>query len=267
MALTLAYDNTVSRVRINVDTLGAATTVTISRSLDQVTWTVVRGGQDLPVTASAAALDDYEFTPSVINYYRAVPSTGATQTGNITPVITDVWLKSLNRPFLNRPVACANLGEITRPARSTTFDVIGRSMPVAVSDVRGSRRFTLQVVTGISAGCGDTDGQDSDATTLDLLMASGDPVLLQSPPGSLIPTMYATVGDTSSAPTITGSHKRIFQLPLTEIAAPGADIVGSTATWQTVLSNYATWNDVMTALATWHDVLELVASPTEVIVP
>jgi hypothetical protein len=266
MAVTLTYDGTLSRVRISVTALGAATTATVERSLDLVAWTVVRGGQSVPVSGGLLALDDYEFTAGALNTYRVTPDVGAAQTDSITPVLTEVWLKSIGRPFLNRVVECADVGEITRPARGGVFDVVGRSYPVAVSDVRGSRRFNLQVATGTTAACADTAAADADADTLELLLASGDPLFLQSP-DPLIPTMYVYVGDVTYVRAIRGSAKRIYQLPLTEIAAPGADIVGSTSTWQTVLDTYATWQDVLTANPTWNDLLELVASPSEVIVP
>jgi hypothetical protein len=267
MALALTYDDTLSRVRISATGLGAAATATIERSLDQIIWTTVRGGQSATVTAGAVNLDDYEFAAGVLNYYRVTPNVGAATTATIIPVLTAVWIKSIGRPFLNRLVECTDVGEITRPARGGVFDVVGRSMPVAVSDVRGSRRFTLQIATGTAATCGDNLTPDEDAENLELLLASGDPVFIQAPPGDVVPTLYAAVGDVTWTRAIRGSLKRIWQVPLTEVAAPGADIVGATATWQTVLSTYGTWQDVLNAQPTWADVLNMVAAPSEVIVP
>jgi hypothetical protein len=59
----------------------------------------------------------------------------------------------------------------------------------------------------------------------------------------------------------------VFTLPITEVAAPGADVVGSVGTWQTVVNTYATWSDVLANHPTWADLLTLVGSTNDVIVP
>jgi hypothetical protein len=67
------------------------------------------------------------------------------QTDDITPTITEPWLKSVARPFLNQPVTFGgDTFAMERPARRGVFDVVGRSLPVAVSDVRSSRRYSLR---------------------------------------------------------------------------------------------------------------------------
>lgn len=70
MTVTLTMDTTLSRVRVAVDGLGAAVTATVERSTNGITWTTVRGGLDVPVTAGSCAVDDYEFVPGVENTYR-----------------------------------------------------------------------------------------------------------------------------------------------------------------------------------------------------
>src|SRR5690606_18608146 len=146
--------------------------------------------------------------------------------------------------------------EVTRHARGGVFDVVGRSLPVAVSDVRGSRQWTLRVLT-------DTAEQ---AAAVDLILASGDPIFLHMPPGMPMGSgTYAVIGDTTE--TNLDGVVRLFTLPLTETAAPAADVVGATSTWQTVVSNYATWADVVAAHATWAELLELIGDPSEVVVP
>lgn len=71
MSVTATYDTTLSRVRVSATGLGSSTVATLERSTDQVRWTTVRGGVDVPVTSGATAtVDDYEFTPDVPNYYR-----------------------------------------------------------------------------------------------------------------------------------------------------------------------------------------------------
>ncbi|MEU3452187.1 hypothetical protein ABZ671_00890 [Micromonospora sp. NPDC006766] len=249
MTMTLAYDTGLSRVRVSVTGLAGVTTV--ERSADLVRWTTVRGGVSLTPTGGTISIDDYEFTPDVANTYRA-----SGQTATITPAIDSVWIKSLARPFLNRPVRVVGWDDTTRPARAGVFDIIGRSMPVAVTEVRGSRRWSIDILTLTR----------DEATDIDMLAASGDTVLVQVP--STWPSRggYVAIGDTTEAHPQRGSIERLWTLPLTEVAAPGPDVVGASSTWQTVINGYSRWQDVITAKPRWADLLELVGNPTDVIV-
>lgn len=182
--------------------------------------------------------------------------------GSITPVIDQVWLKSIVRPFLNRQVTVRDYSEITRKSRSGVFDVRGRSAPVAVTDVRASRQWTLDVNT--------YTGQER--SDLDLLLASGDILLVHVPPNSgrisATPGGYVSVGDTKEATPPTAELEwRVFSLPCTEVVAPGPEVVGSTVTCQSVLNLYATCAAVLAAHPTCLSVMELIGSPTDVIVP
>lgn len=235
----------------------------VERSVDGVRWTTVRGGESVPVDNNlAAAIDDYEFVPDVANTYRfrILSPDGVqtqTQTTTITPMIGTVWLKSIARPFLNRPVTVVGYSEVTRPDRGGVFDVVGRSFPVAVTDVKGSRRYTLDVLT-------ETLDQ---AAELDIILAAGDPMLIQAPAASAVPGMYAVIGDVTATRTGRASTRRVFSLPLTEVAAPGPGIVGATVTWQSVITAFDTWADVNTAEDTWQDLNDLIGDPTEVVAP
>lgn len=178
----------------------------------------------------------------------------AQQTGSVTPNLTTVWLKSITRPFLNTPVVALKPEPIveTEP-RNGIFPVIGRSKPVAVTDRRAAKGYELRLLAETE------DEQDR----VGLVIDSGDPIFLHVPAGSPRPgSIYAVIGPTSFNPS-----SEVFTLPLREVAAPGADVVGATSTWQTVINTYATWADVIAANATWADLLELVGDPSEVIVP
>lgn len=181
------------------------------------------------------------------------------QTSSITPTLTEVWLKSIPRPFLNRPVTPVLRPDTTvaRPARVGIFDVVARTNPIAVSSVRGSRRWTMYVRTLTAL----------DATNTDLLLASGDVLLVQAPPSCTVETGYVAVGDTQESLHPLRPLRKTFTLPMTEVAAPGPDVVGATSTWQTVLNTYATWAALIAANPTWADLLTLVGDPSEVIVP
>ena len=265
MALTLTYDAQLSRVRVAASALSvSAVSATVERSTDQVRWSTVRGAGSLAVSGQGASVDDYEFAPDVVDYYRVTAyDAGGAQTDQVTafvtPTLTQVWLKSVARPFLNRPVEVRDFGEIRRPSRTGTFEVVGRSFPVAVTDVRGSKRWNLTLNTRTP--------EESDG--VDLITASGDILLVHVPATgrlSAVPGGYVAIGDTTEVvPPTADLMLRIHTLQCTEVAAPGPDVVGATSTWQTVVNTYATWADVLTAHATWASVLELIGSPTDVI--
>jgi len=244
-----------------LSTLFGATTV-----IPAGTWVYLSAVVPAPVSATQARLlVNQAGLPAVGNTWHLdeaqlnlLGSTaGPMLTGNVTPVIDRVWIKSIARPFLNRAVIIQDYSDIQRPARAGVFEVVGRSFPVTVSDVRGSRRWTLDILTETP----------TEADTLDLILSSGDPLYVQVPPDCDVPGGYVTVGDTTERRPARKSVRRIFSLPCTETAPPGPDVHGAPYTWAGVLADYATWADVMAANATWADLMDNIGSPSDVIVP
>ena len=185
-----------------------------------------------------------------------LPDTG---TPVITPILEGVWIKNVAKPWLNRRVAVVEASAIERPTRGGTFDVVGRTNPVTVTDVRASRRLELTILADTA----------QEANDLELGLSAGDVILLHVPPGCPLPieTMYAAVGDVESEQVSRYSEVRVLTLPLTETAAPGPDIVGTTITWSGVINAYSTWQALIDAMPTWGDVLEQIGAPGDVIVP
>ncbi len=209
-------------------------------------------------------LDDYEFAADVLSTYRVtamddglVPTDIETVT--ITPTLDQIWLKSPARPFLNRRVTVVNPSDIGRPNRGQDFDVTSRSYPVAVTELRGSRRFPIMLYVDNAA----------DAQTLEFILAGGDVLFIHTPADCDVPGGYVLVGDTLQRRPAGRAHgePRVFVLPCTEVAAPGPDVYAASSTWDSILAAFATWDAVLTAFATWDDVLAFVGSPAEVIVP
>jgi hypothetical protein len=263
VALSATYNSDLSRYVLAGTALGASATYAVfDRTTDSINYTIVRGGGFVVVTSQLAGLSDYEFPSGVAVTYR-VRSYNVTNvlqqtfTTTVSPSVADVWVKVPARPYLNRSVVVTGVGDVSRPARNGVFPVIGRSFPVGVADVRQSRQFTLEVMTDTAAG----------TSEFDLLLMSGEPIFLQVPPAFPVPSLYAMIGDTSVNEPARGDLTRIWSLPLTEVAAPSSDVVGSLGTYQTVKSTFASYADVLAAKATYADLLEMIGSPTEVVVP
>ena len=178
------------------------------------------------------------------------------QTAVITPTLDGIWLKSIARPFLNRRITVTDFSALTRPSRAGVFDIVGASDAIAVNDVRGSKRFSLEVMTS---------GQ-ADESNLDLVLASGDPMLIHVGATCRVPGGYVTIGETSDARHTPRATRRFFDLPCTISAPPGPDVIGAALTWQTVLNTYPTWRALFAAHGTWANLLTLIGSPADVVV-
>jgi hypothetical protein len=261
---TATYDATLARVRLTATGLYGVGHVEIVR-FDTATFTNaedVRGGNLAPA-AGTVRVDDYEFTDGVANTYQLRIYDGAgtllsSLTATVTPVLGGVWLKSVARPFLNQTVTVVDFGELTRPARGGVFEVLGRRLPIAVTEVRGSRRYELVLYAAARA----------DVDALALFLSFGDTVYLHVPHGCVVPASgHFYVGDVSEVrPPKHDSLARRFVLPLTEVDAPDETIVGATITWAGVVAAYPTWADVIAAKATWLDLQESISDPGDEVV-
>lgn len=244
----------------NITTYGTAV---VERSTDGVRWSAARGGLSLDGQAnSVLRLDDYEFADSAPNRYRVrvvEPASGATlwtESDQITPTLTSHWLKSIGRPWLNMPVRLGPRRDRRYAARSTVLDIVNRTDPVVVTDLRASAAFDLPVRTSDA----------TEAQRLQYLLAGGDILLLHAPAGSKYRTCYVTVGDVGEG-ILGASAVEHWLLPCQTSAAPEADVVGATTTCDTILAHFATCTAVQAAFATCAAVTEYVANPSDVIVP
>jgi hypothetical protein len=137
------------------------------------------------------------------------------------------------------------------------FPIVGRSTAVAVTDVSSHLEYELTIATK-------TRGEADD---LRYLLKSGDTLYLQTPPDYPVPGGYYTVGNVGETRQGLPWERRWFTLPLTSVAEPGPEVVGTTYTIASMVAEYATIADVIADNATIADLLQRVASPSEVLVP
>lgn len=235
----------------------AATAVTsdASRTLMWAREVTEAGSQTVTIGGVGAASDTY------LTVLLVSGLADGTETASITPDLDGrAWLKSIKHPFLNRPIHRVLAGggqSISRASRGAVFDVQGRSVPVAVTDIRSSREFTLTIQVPDEAAARD----------MDLTLASGDVFFLQIPP-ELAPHMtggYVRIGESTQhreADTIMWR----FTIPCTVVAPPGPGVVGTTMTWGGVFRLYGSWDALVASNPTWGDLLATVGSPDDLVV-
>jgi hypothetical protein len=265
MALTATYDPVLSRIRLSGTALNVASTyMVVERSTDNfITSDFVRGGSHKAIAGGVGKLDDYEFPAGVLLWYRVTAyDVGNVQRATfITTITQDLdsdWIKVPAAPFLNRKIVVSDIGDRSLPARQSIFDIIGRSDPVSVADIRSSKRFDAKLYT-FSA---------QEEEDLEYLLSSGEIIFIHLPVANkCMPGGYYAVGDvTWNATGSKARPKRTWNLPLTGVAPPAPDIVGSSYTWQSVLNDYGSWSAVLAANASWAALLERVGDPGDVIV-
>lgn len=183
------------------------------------------------------------------------------EVASITPSLDGkVWLKSIRHPFLNRPVfkvLAVSGQDIGRATRGGAHEVAGRSAPIAVTDVRGSKSFTITVQAEDEAA----------AATIDLVLASGDVFLIHVPPEKAphVQGGYVVIGDTSQYRPADTVRWR-FTLPCRVVVPPGPGVVGTTLTWGTVMNQFGSWEALLAAYPTWSVLLQAVGSPDDLVV-
>jgi hypothetical protein len=229
--------------------------------LSGINGTVV-ANPDFTAQANAAASFADTATPAKTWTINSTAVIVVPQSNTTTPTITEVWLKSPLHPFLNRTARVVGFSEVSRPARNGIFEVVGRTYPVAVTDLRSSRRFTVTIRTDTRA----------EAEEMDLILAAGDIMLLHIPPDTahlwLPVKVYVSIADVTQ--TRLGIKDGVlcdFAMPCVEVAPPDLDTYGSTATWASIVATQGDWDDVEAAFSDWADVMDLIGDPEDLIVP
>jgi hypothetical protein len=257
MILSCDYDPRRGRNRISARGLPTAgiRAVVESRKENRSAWRQVRGGKvGLSGGAFVRTVDDYEFAAGQANTYRIrVLSTSENVPDVVLSVATvtlpatspGVWLKFIVQPALNQQVQLIDWSEIARPTRVTLYDVVGRTDPVAVTDVHGSRRVTVTLRT---------TGNDA-ADRLDDALSQGRPLFLHVPADVALPSLYAVAGDYSAGRPSKTTSVRYWQVDLIEVSPPPSSAMPPPTTWQNILDSYASWQDVIDAFPTWQDVV------------
>jgi len=257
LIFSVDYDPRRGRNRISARGLPAAgiRAIVESRRENRSAWRQVRGGKvALSAGAFVRTVDDYEFAAGVDNTYRirvlSTPEnveevTISSVTVALPATNPGVWLKFIVQPALNQQVQLIDWSEIGRPSRVSLYDVVGRTDPVAVTDVHSSRRITVTLRTSTN----------DEAERLDDALSQGRPLFLHVPDTLALPSMYAVAGDYAAKRPSRPTAVRFWEIQLIEVSPPPASAVAPATVWQNITDSYATWQDVIDAFDTWQDVV------------
>lgn len=218
------------RIRIDIEHVaGAQSTdrLEIQRSTDHLTWLPLRLDTDTAgvIDAADATVFDMEVGNGQTVYYRARAlhnDSGSFIVGDWTEDDTvwesnEWWLKSPLHPGLNCPVYVHSFPSIQRPARQGTFQALGATNAIVVSDTRAAWRGTVVMRLDTS----------SQAAAIDDLLDLGGILLLQGSPDDRNWTdRYVKIGDLDRARLadkefVEGS---LDTLPWVEVDAPSGTI-------------------------------------------
>ena len=259
MANTVAatVDQVSSFVRLQIQFDPTVTGVQVQRQ-DPDGWTdVIRAGSTVTLSGGFAVVYDYEAPLDVpVSYVvtQVVPASGtpAKATSAVVTVKSFgyTWLKDPGLPSRNvRLEEVGGIAEVTRPARSGVFHIIGRSHPVVISARREGQQGDFVFTTA-------TDAQRQDIVDL---VSRGTVLLLQTPAGYSVGSVYIHVDDvTETRLTGVGTEtSRRWTLPFTEVDRPtGLATAPLGTTWAVVKATYQDWQALKDTQMAWYEVLE-----------
>lgn len=199
--------------------------------------------------------DPYEVHVDFVELH-SVPAT-AIATAQITPMQSEVFLKSVAYPLLNQALECVDWEEQTRESRTGFFNVKGRHEILGIADVGSSATFELTFITRSPA---------ANRAMISLLTYGG--VMQLQPPGDHyvdcpvdiagIPEGFVMVGESVQAKPLKGLPIWQWTVVFTKVAASDTigtvpttitwellwQMIGPEGTWQTVWDTWPTWEQL-----------------------
>jgi len=207
------------------------------------------------IPSDSLLIEDYEVPLGAPISYRmeAVWSDGTGRENRPSDAVTvapgDInyaWLTDPARPGIGMRVMVKQAPEWKQAIEQAVYRIRGRSTPVVLSDVRGSRDGDLVCWTQT----------DEEREQLKFLLSTGNVLLWRCAPGTGEPDVYVTVGEVAFPRVVAHAREQMreWTLPFSEVDMPTGAQAGS-ATWTVhdVVVEYATGYDVLDNFATVFD--------------
>lgn len=231
----------------------------------------VRGLENVPIVTVTASDYEVPFIPQV-QFELVVYQDGVITAEDIFQIVTPIYvaepsfytsrfyLKDVIDPTKSLSVSVSDL-------RNTNYDgqilashhILGRKMPVVVTDVASGRRGTMKVVSANIGSFGQVD-----VNKIRDLLDGGHVLLFQSVRNPYIfRDMYFAIesySEVSLGINDTGQELSfVWDINFVEVERPGLTSLGvSIAQWQDVLVDpaFASWTDVNSGESTWMTLLQ-----------
>lgn len=227
-----------------------ASQVTITRVNADGTRSTIRDANPKALVSGAAAVYDYDVPyGQAVTYTATTDTTVPATTAPVTLNVSEPWLLHPGIPTLSQPVTIHSIGDQSADTLQGIHYVLGREMPVVVSDgVRHAPTFDVILTTSTPAA----------AALLKGLLADASPLLLQAAYGYTAETFYAwvSVGQVTRSPYNRFVHPGVvWTLSCTEVDRPAgllqtnrtfADVAAQFLTFADLRDNYARMIDVYT---------------------
>lgn len=256
--LTATADQTIRSVELLAQSQDGFTAAQISirRITTGYPTVVVRGANAANATSGTLFLLDQESPLGLTSYYqgKAHYSDGTSSDWSTAVAVSigcdanEVWIKDVGQHERSRRFVLRELGGRRREARRELHRVRGRKRLVAISDVRGGAEEVA--VFGTS-----TDAERQD---LDILVDTGQTLLLQTPPDWGRRDSFQSFGNMQEVRLrqYGPEHHRNWQVELTEVDDPGSDRTGVPgATYGEVDTEFSSYASVSQARPTYLSVL------------
>lgn len=241
-------------VQVTVTTTAAgAATLDVSR-IQRSNTALVRGGDGADISGGAWASTDYELLYQAPAVYAArVYDTAGVQleqasSSAVTVPEGRVWLRNVWDSSLAMPVQLVGKvsGDNSSESRSALLRPLGRSNPVAVTDVRSGSSGESTVLTRT----------DVEERALRGLFATGDILMFTAPASFDVGwPMYIVVGAVTYR-RVSGAldDARLISFAWTQVDRPSDGAVPSPTVWGTYVSQGTIWDDWISAGTPWSDV-------------
>lgn len=252
---TVDQNNAVIRLEIQFDP--AVTGVAVQRKDPEGYTELIRSGATVGLSGGFAVIYDYEAPLDVevsylVSQVTPTPTTPNQTASNAITIVSNgyTWLKDPGLPSRNiRLDEVEGITDVTRPARAGVFHVIDRTHPVVISARREGRQGEFSFTTA-------TDAQRMDVV---LLLSRGTVLLLQTPDGYGMGSIYVHAGDVvESRPGTLGKEStRRWSMPIIMVDRPaGLATMPVNNTWGNVKATYQDWLALYNTRLKWWQVVE-----------
>ena len=231
---------------VAIQLAGTGSTMDVFRQEPGGTEVELRGSR-FNLNAGVGTAYDYEAPFDVPVSYRGVSNAQTGLSNEVTVASNNEdWLRSLSNPSRSMVVSVQDFASKGSAGRVSLYQVHGRRLPVAVTDVMTAYTGTINLYA-----------EGSDVNELDDLIRDGYPIMLHTPPAHGEDRFYfvVTAATWSRVARLADDPGRTLTLEVAEVDSSRLILGVSPVqyTWAELASTYGDW-DAVQVFDTWRDI-------------